>query len=108
MKNIYIRDKQGVTHVFRLKFCISKFKMLEVEDVCVIYLSKFHNHRYDIKCFFYDTKNIYYRECIGTLKELYNVIQSLLKENLYSAMQNKTGWKELIWIIGLKIVLLVR
>ena len=94
MKNIYIKDKQNVTHVFRLKFCISNYKMLEVKDVCVIYLSKFHNHRYDIKCFFYDTKNIYYRECIGTLKELYDVIQNLLQKNLYSAIQNKSRDKE--------------
>lgn len=91
MKDIYIRDKKDVTHVFRLKFCISKFKLWEVEDVCVIYLSKYHNHRYDIRCFFYDTKNIYYRERIGTLKELYDVIQNLLKENLYRAIQNKSG-----------------
>ena len=87
MKSIYIKDKKGLVHVFYLNFCTSKFKMIEVENVCVIYLSKWHNHRYDIKCFFYKTKYIYYRECIGTLKELYDVVQTLLQENLYSAIQ---------------------
>ena len=91
MKEFYIKDKQDVIHVFRLNFCISKFKMLEVEDVCVIYLCKIHNHRYDIKCFFYDNKYIYYREYIRTLNELYDVIQSLLHENLYGAIQKSSG-----------------
>lgn len=87
MKSIYIKDKKNITHVYYLTFRISNFKKILVEDICVIYISKYHNHRYDIKCFFYDTQNIYYRESISTLKELYDVIQKLLQENLYGAIQ---------------------
>ena len=88
MKSICIRDRNNVGHVYYLTFRTSMCKKIMVEDVCVIYISKYHNHRYDIKCFFYDTQNIFYCNCIGTLKELYHVIQNLLQENLHSAMQN--------------------
>ena len=87
-KTIYIRDNTGYLHYYKINFCTSNFKKIEVENVCIIYLSKYHNHRYDLKCFFYETKYIYYEECIYTLKELHNVIQKLLYENLNSAMQN--------------------
>ncbi len=88
MKSIYIKDKKGLTHVFYLKFNKTKFKKIKVDDVCVIYINKYHNHRYDIKCFFFNNDYIYYDECISTLKKLYDIIQSLLQENLYSAIQN--------------------
>ena len=87
-KSILIKDKAGLTHAFYLDFCISKCKEIKVDEVCVIYISKWHNHRYDLKCFFYDTDYIYYQECIPTLKELYNVIQNLLRNNLHGAIQN--------------------
>ena len=79
--DIQIPDANGVLHCFSLRFtCL--LKKIIVDGVCVIYLYKFHSHRYDISSFFYKTKYIYYRECITTKKELYDVIQKLLKENL--------------------------
>ena len=80
--DIHIPGAKGFTHCFDLSFRGAKYKRMEVEDVCVIDVFKFHNHRYDIKCFFYSKRYIFYRECIVTKKELYNVIQKLLKENL--------------------------
>lgn len=53
-----------------------------VPDVVIIKVYKFHDHRYDLKCFFYDKKYIYYQESIRSKKELHNVVQKLLKENL--------------------------
>ena len=88
MYRICIPDKEGVGHIYDLKFRSSKQKF-KVEGVCVIYLFKYHNHRYDIRSYFYQNDYIYYRECIGTLKELYNVVQKLLQENLYGAIQKK-------------------
>lgn len=87
MKNIYIKDKKGLTHVFYLKFYISNKIKIKVDNVCVINIYKFHNHRYDLKCFFFDNDYIYYNECISTIKKLYDIIQSLLQENLYGAIQ---------------------
>ena len=90
MYQISIKDKEDVSHIFYLKFGgLFKIKKIKVEGVCGIYLSKFHNHRYDIKAYFYQTDYIYFRACIGTLKELYNVVQKLLQENLYGAIQKK-------------------
>ena len=79
---IHIPDFEGFTHYFDLSFCGVEYKRMEVENVCVIDDFKCHDHRYDIKCIFYPTKYIYYRECIGTKKGLYDVIQKLLQENL--------------------------
>lgn len=87
MKTIEIKDKENVTHIFYMSFFGGNYNEIIVKDVCVIKLYKYHNHRYDISCFFYDTCDIYYRECISTLKKLYDVIQNLLQENLHSAIQ---------------------
>lgn len=53
-----------------------------VPDVVLIRVYKFHDHRYDLRCFFYDKKYIYYRESIRSKKELHNIVKNLLKENL--------------------------
>ena len=87
MKTLYIRDKNNLTHVYYLSFNTSIREKIKVDDVCIIYITKFHNHRYDIRCFFYDTEYIYCRDCIKTLNELYDVIQNLLQKNLYGAVQ---------------------
>lgn len=67
---------------FSLDFSYKNYKTIYVKNVCIIDIIKYHNHRYDIKGFFYPTKYIYYRECIGSKKELYHLILNLLKENL--------------------------
>ena len=81
-RDIQILDANGWHHCFTLRFEFSNYKRIDVENVCVIDIYKYHNHRYDIKAFFYKTKYVFYRECISTKKELYDVIQNLLKENL--------------------------
>ena len=81
--DIHIPCEDGSSYwCYSLRFSPNNYKRIDVENVCVIDIFKYHNHRYDIKCFFYKTKRIYYLECIGTKKELYDVIQKLLKENL--------------------------
>ena len=53
-----------------------------VPDVVLINAYKLHDHRYDLKCFFYDKKYIYYKESIRSKKDLHNVVKRLLKEFL--------------------------
>ena len=82
-----IIDKEGVGHVYSLDFFGGIFREYFVDGVVYMHVYKMHNHHYDIKCFFYDKRYIYYRENIRTKKELYDVIQKLLQENLYGAVQ---------------------
>ena len=79
--DLRIPGADGSYYCFPIKFK-KNYERIYVENVCVIWLSKYHNHRYDFKAFFYKTKNIFYRECLTTKKELLAVIESLLKENL--------------------------
>lgn len=80
--HIDIEDENGCVHSWTLRFAFSKYMCIYVKDVCVIDIHKYHDHRYDIKCFFYKNFYIYYRECINSKKELYSAIQKLLEENL--------------------------
>ena len=81
---ISIPDEQGWNHSFRLNFkSWSKHQRIEVKDVCIIDISKFHDHRYDLRAFFYKKKHITYQENIRSKKELYSAIQNLLQQNLY-------------------------
>ena len=80
--DVRILGADGYYHCFDLRFRCSDYTRMDVDNVCVIDVYKYHNHRYDIKAFFYKTKYVFYRECISTKKELYDVIQNLLKENL--------------------------
>ena len=80
---LMILGEDNIFHSFLLKYSeYSKSSCIYVKDVCQIDIHKYHDHRYDIKCFFYKNRYIYYRECIPTKKELYSAIQKLLEENL--------------------------
>ena len=86
--NLTIPDENGRKYHFNFNF--SEYSMshrYEVKDVCIIDVYKFHDHRYDLKAFFYKKKRITYRENIRSKKELYGAIQNLLQENLYEAVQ---------------------
>ena len=86
--NLIIPDENGRNYHFNFKF--SEYSMshrYEVKDVCIIDVYKFHDHRYDLKAFFYKKKRITYHENIRSKKELYGAIQNLLQENLYEAVQ---------------------
>ena len=81
--SIKIQDKDGISKNYGLNFTqYSPSKHIIVEDVCIINIYKWHDHRYDIKCFFYKKKYIYCEKCIPSKKELYNRIQNLLQQNL--------------------------
>ena len=85
---IIIPTKDGTNHWHMLNFYGTPASdKIEVENVCIIDVFKKHDHRYDLKAFFYDKKYIYYEENIRSKKELYGAIQKLLKENLYQAVQ---------------------
>ena len=87
-KTFYIRNKEGWTHCFYLDFYASRRSVrYEVQDVCIIDVYKAHDHRYDLKAFFYEKKFITYQENIRSKKELYSAIQNLLQQNLYQAVQ---------------------
>ena len=86
--NFTIPDKDGIKYYFSLKFdkhCTSR--RYEVKDICIINVYKAHDHRYDLKAFFYKRKHITYQENIRSKKELYSAIQNLLQKNLYVAVQ---------------------
>ena len=80
---IAIPRKDGTIVNYHFAFTeFSKSASIIVPDVVIIRVYKFHDHRYDLKCFFYEKKYIYYQESIRSKKELHNVVQKLLKENL--------------------------
>jgi hypothetical protein len=86
--DIKIPKEDGTRIWFSLNFWgIPDSKRIEVPNVCIISIYKAHDHRYDLKAFFYDKKYIYYQENIRSKKELYSAIQKLLKENLNVAVQ---------------------
>ena len=72
--------ESGIVCVFEYPKNIDYFRFQE-QDLFIIDIHKYHSHRYDIKCFFYKEKYIYYRERITTIKELFDVIQKLLIDN---------------------------
>lgn len=81
---INIRDEQGWNHTFRLEFHSWRMTLrCEVKDVCIIDVYKAHDHRYDLRAFFYKKKHITYQENIRSKKELHSAIQNLLQQNLY-------------------------
>ena len=80
---ISIPQKDGGIINYHFSFSdYSRSSTVYVPDVVIIKVYKFHDHRYDLKCFFYEKKYIYYQESIRSKKELHNVVQKLLKENL--------------------------
>lgn len=86
--NLMIPNKHGIDYRFGLNFYNSPTnERIEVEDVCIIDIYKAHDHRYDLKAFFYEKKLITYKENIRSKKELYSTIQKLLKKNLNVAVQ---------------------
>ena len=85
---INIPNKDGSFYSFSLSFSEHrKSKRIEVSNVCIIDIYKWHDHRYDFRAFFYTKKHITYQENIRSKKELYSAIQKLLQENLYEAVQ---------------------
>ncbi len=72
----------GVCRLYSLNFS-EKYpnERIEIDNVCIIYLHKFHDHNYLIKAFFYKTKYIFYAEHIKTKKELFVLIKKLIEEN---------------------------
>ena len=86
--SINIPDEENRLWTFSLSFSeYYKTKRIEVKNVCIIDIYKAHDHRYDLKAFFYKKKYITYTESIRSKKELYSAIQKLLKENLYDVVQ---------------------
>ena len=83
-----IPNKEGRNQHYSLNFWgIPDSKRIEVRDVCIIDIYKLHDHRYDLKAFFYEKKYITHHENIRSKKELYSAIQKLLQENLYKTVQ---------------------
>lgn len=86
--SLRIPNKEGIYYYHSLNFYgYPASKHIEVKDVCIIDIRKIHDHRYDLKAFFYEKKFITYQENIRSKKELYSVIQKLLQENLNVAVQ---------------------
>ena len=72
----------SVSYHASLCFKYSNYDIIDIDQVCYIVVTKFHDHLYSAKYFFYKTKSIGYFEA-NRLKEMYGAIQKLLKENLY-------------------------
>ena len=80
---IVIPSNDGFSKVFYLDFC--EFRMsrkFKVDNVCIIEVFKFHDHRYGLKCFFYKKEYIYCYDGFRSKNELYRAIQNLLQEKL--------------------------
>ena len=65
-----------------LCFKYSNYNIIDVDQVCYIVVTKFHDHLYSAQYFFYKTKSIGFFET-NALKEMYGAIQKLLQKNLY-------------------------
>ena len=86
--DLSIPDENGMNYHFSFNFSeYSTSHRYEVKNVCIIDVYKIHDHRYDLKAFFYKKKRITYSENIRSKKELYSAIQKLLQKNLYQAVQ---------------------
>lgn len=86
--SINIPDEENCVWTFSLGFNeYNRSKRIEVKNVCIIDVYKIHDHRYDLKAFFYKKKRITYQEQIRSKKELYSAIQKLLQKNLYEAVK---------------------
>ena len=80
---ISIPTIEGFLKIFYLDFCEYRMsRKFKVDNVCIIEVFKIHDHRYDLKCFFYKTEYIYCYDEFRSKKELYGAIQNLLQENL--------------------------
>ena len=67
--SLRIPDKNGVFHWFPFSFGEGRdSRRYEIEDVCIIDVYKLHDHRYDLKAFFYKKKYITYQENIRSKK----------------------------------------
>lgn len=60
----------------------SDYQRIRVPGVVIFDLYKVHNHRYDLKAFFYRSEVIVSTRSFRTKKELYGAIQILLQEFL--------------------------
>ena len=86
--SLTIPDENGYNHHFSFNFGEYRTShRYEVKDLCIIDVYKAHDHRYDLRAFFYKKKFITYQENIRSKKELYSAIQNLLQKNLYQAVQ---------------------
>ena len=54
--------------------------IFDYPGLCYITIFKWHNHRYDLEYFFYDSKNIGH-DSFKSIKELKAYVQSLLDKN---------------------------
>ena len=66
---------------YNLTFKYSKYLKIHVEQVCLFFIIKNHDHSYYFEYFFYDTLKIGHNT-YNSKKELYSAIQKLLKENV--------------------------
>lgn len=82
INKLIIPDEHGIRHGYLLNFTqYSMNKYIEVDNVCIISIYKYNDHRYDVKCFFYKTKYIYYRDHIFSKKEMCSLLQDLVYKN---------------------------
>lgn len=58
------------------------YQRLEFPFLFIIDVFKYHNHRYDLHAFFYNTKLIVPTRSYSSKRELYGAIQDLIQEQL--------------------------
>lgn len=78
---IDIPTGRGTLYSFSLPSHFKAIRM-EVPDVVILDVYKFHDHRYDLSGFFYKNKVILSSRSFGSKKELYRAIQMFLQEYL--------------------------
>ena len=89
---IIIPDKNGHKRYYDLKFNeYIKHRRIDVEDICIIDVTKFNDHNYTLRCFFYKTKHIGYIDNIPSKKEVYKFIREYLESHIYRFAQQYPG-----------------
>ena len=84
LKFLTIPTKDGTKHYYEIKFNeYSRYKKINIEDVCIIEAYKFNDHNYSIKAFSYKDKHIFYADRLNLKKKLIEQIEVFLKGHVY-------------------------
>lgn len=89
MKYVVRIPYNGIIHSYRI--FLSKFERVELPGVCILDISSYHVHRYDLQAFFYADKVICSTRSFRSKGELYGAVQELLQKHLNIDVQNASG-----------------
>ena len=83
MKSVTIINNNFIATTYYLNFSFTNHLKIKVDEVCLIHIYKFHNHRYDLRLFDYFNENIYVRDNLRSLNVVRDTIYSLIRISPY-------------------------